>query len=104
MAGLALFPRRIIHFGRQEHIFIALLGLASGVVKMDINDGIIFKGAKVYGINGRKMYDTWYKMEALLLGGLDVRPLITHEFAVGDFIEAFELVLAGSREKVLLNF
>ncbi len=80
----------------------SLLGLAPGPVEMDINDGIIFKGARVYGINGRRMYDTWYKMEALLTSGLDVQPLITHSFPMEDFAEAFELVLSGSCGKVIL--
>jgi len=82
--------------------WISLLGITDGDVRLDINDGLIFKGARLYGINGRLMFDTWYKMEALLKTGLDLQPLITHSFSFEEFEEAFELVLSGSCGKVIL--
>lgn len=80
----------------------ALLGLPSKPVELDLSDGIIFKGATVYGINGRRMYETWYQMQALLRGGLDLTPMITHRFKFEDFEEAFELAVSGNSGKIIL--
>jgi len=82
--------------------WVSLLGLPSNPVEVDLNDGIIFKGAKVYGINGRRMFDTWYEMQALLRAGLDLTPLITHRFKFEDFQEAFELAVSGNSGKIIL--
>jgi threonine 3-dehydrogenase len=79
----------------------SLLGIPSDSMEIDL-DTIIFKGVTVYGINGRQMWDTWYKMNSLLKGGLDLQPLITHRFAFEDFEKAFELVLSGNCGKVIL--
>lgn len=81
----------------------ALLGITpTKKVEIDLNDGIIFKGAKVYGINGRLMYKTWYKMQALLRAGLDLTPMITHRFKLEEFEEAFELAASGNSGKIIL--
>ena len=80
----------------------ALLGLPSKPVEIDLADGIIFKGAKVYGINGRRMYETWYQMQALLRAGLDLTPLITHRFKFEEFEEAFALAISGNSVKIIL--
>lgn len=80
----------------------ALLGLPSKPVELDLSDGIIFKGATVYGINGRRMYETWYQMQALLRGGLDLTPMITHRYKFEDFEEAFELAISGNSGKIIL--
>ncbi|MTI96969.1 MAG: L-threonine 3-dehydrogenase [Firmicutes bacterium] len=81
----------------------ALLGITPGkTVDIDLNDGIIFKGATVYGINGRKMYHTWYKMQALLRAGLDLTPMITHRFKFEEFEKAFELASSGKSGKIIL--
>ena len=80
----------------------ALLGLPSKPVEVDLADGIIFKGAKVYGINGRKMYETWYQMQALLRAGLDLTPMITHRFKFEEFEEAFALAASGNSGKIIL--
>ena len=80
----------------------ALLGLPSKPVEVDLADGIIFKGATVYGINGRRMYETWYQMQALLRAGLDLTPLITHRFKFEEFEEAFALAISGNSGKIIL--
>ena len=82
--------------------WVSLLGLPSKPVEVDLADGIIFKGATVYGINGRQMYDTWYKMQALLRAGLDLTPMITHKFKFEDFEEAFALAASGNSGKIIL--
>jgi threonine 3-dehydrogenase len=69
-----------------------MFGIPPDSVKIDINSYIIFKGATVYGINGRKMFETWYQMSALLSGGMiDPSPAITHRFPFSDFLKAIDI-------------
>ncbi len=82
----------------------ALLGLPAKSVDFDFNKHIIFKGCTVLGINGRKMWDTWYQMEQLLLSGkLELDEIITHEFPIEEFEKAFETMISGDGIKVLMN-
>tara|TARA_R110002072_G_scaffold42064_9_gene117814 strand:+ start:100287 stop:101378 length:1092 start_codon:yes stop_codon:yes gene_type:complete len=82
----------------------ALLGLPARSVDFDFNAHIIFKGCTVLGINGRKMWDTWYQMEQLLLSGkLELDDIITHEFPLKDFETAFETMITGEGIKVLMH-
>ena len=83
---------------------IALLGIPSThVVPIDWND-IIFKGLTLKGIYGRRMFETWYKMTTMLQTGLDVTPVITHEYPAADFEQAFATLEAGECGKVLLDW
>jgi threonine 3-dehydrogenase len=50
------------------------------------------------------MFETWYKMTALVQGGMDITPIITHRLAVADFQEGFELMAAGKSGKIILNW
>ena len=69
-----------------------MFGLPPQPVTLDISNYIIFKGATVIGINGRKMFETWYEMSGLLNSGLvDPSPVITHRFPFQDFLKSFEL-------------
>jgi threonine 3-dehydrogenase len=70
---------------------VALLGIPSRPMELDLADAIVFKGATVRGINGRKMFGTWYKAMALLEAGLDVSPIITAQFKLDEFHQAMEL-------------
>ncbi|HEX5236184.1 MAG TPA: L-threonine 3-dehydrogenase [Silvibacterium sp.] len=82
---------------------VSLLGLPSRPVEIDFARDIIFKGATVQGINGRKMYETWYQMEALLKAGkLDLSPVITHRLPLEKFAEGMELLRSGEASKILL--
>jgi len=82
----------------------ALLGLPAKDVTFDFNQNIIFKGCTVLGINGRKMWETWYQAEALLLSGrLDLEPIVTHEYPLEQYEQAFETMISGEGIKVLLN-
>jgi threonine 3-dehydrogenase len=82
---------------------VALLGLTSADLSFNLDDHIIFKGASVHGIVGRKLWDTWYKMRGLLRSGaIDLAPLITHRFALDDFEKAFELMATGECGKVVM--
>ncbi len=82
----------------------ALLGLPARSVDFDFNANIIFKGCTVLGINGRRMWETWYQMEDLLLSGrLELDEIITHEFPIERYEEAFKTMISGEGIKVLLD-
>jgi len=82
----------------------ALLGLPTEPISFDLPNDIIFKGAKVLGINGRRMFDTWYQMERFLLAGrLDLEPIITHQLELADFDHGFKLMQSGEAIKVVLK-
>ncbi len=82
---------------------VSLLGIPSRPVELDLARAIIFKGAIVQGINGRKMYETWFQMEALLkTGRLDLSPVITHRLPMSDFAHGMELLKSGEASKILL--
>ena len=72
-------------------------------VTLDLND-VIFKGLSMQGIYGRRIFETWYKMAAMLQSGLDVSGIITHRFPVEQYEEAFDLVASGECGKVLLDW
>ena len=83
---------------------VALLGIPSKPIEIDVAREIIFRGATVQGINGRWIYETWYRMEALLLSGaLDIRPVITHTLGWEDFDRAVELQRSGKAGKIVLK-
>ena len=82
---------------------IALLGIAPTEFAVDWNQ-IIFKMLNVKGIYGREMYETWYKMIALVQSGLDVSGLITHRIHVDDFAEGFAAMLSGEAGKVVMDW
>jgi threonine dehydrogenase-like Zn-dependent dehydrogenase len=54
-----------------------VLGIPAGPMTLDIND-VIFKGLEIQGIYGRRIFETWYKMAAMLQSGLDVSGIVTH--------------------------
>jgi threonine 3-dehydrogenase len=83
----------------------ALLGLPSGPVTLNLTDRIIFKGITVLGINGRRMFETWYQAEALVKSGrVDPRAVITHVLPYTEFDKAFELMEKGEAVKIVLDF
>jgi threonine 3-dehydrogenase len=82
----------------------SLLGLPSRPFELDIANAIIFKGATVHGINGRKMYETWFQAEALMRNpGIDVSAVITHRLPLAKFDEAMKLLESGEASKILLQ-
>ncbi len=82
---------------------IALLGIPPGEITIDIVQ-IILKGLKLKGIYGREMFETWYKMAAMLQSNLDISGVITHRFHVDDYKEAFAVMGSGQSGKVILNW
>ena len=82
----------------------ALLGIPSDDVSLDLSKLIIFRGATVLGINGRKMFETWYQMENLILSGqLELDPIITHEIEMKDFEDGFKMMQSGEAIKVVMK-
>jgi threonine 3-dehydrogenase len=65
---------------------------------------VVFKGLVLKGIYGREMYETWYKMIAMLQGGLDVTPVLTHRFPVAEFQRGFDVMRSGQSGKVVLEW
>lgn len=82
---------------------IALLGIPPQEVAIDWNK-VIFKGLIIKGIYGREMYETWYKMMALVQSGLDISPVITHRLPIDDFQKGFDAMASGQCGKVILNW
>ncbi|HKQ49080.1 MAG TPA: L-threonine 3-dehydrogenase [Phycisphaerae bacterium] len=83
---------------------MAILGLPKEDVPINFNDHVIFKGARIIGINGRRMFETWYQMEDLILSGrVRLDPIITHRIPLKDFERGFKLMQAGEAIKVILN-
>lgn len=90
---------RTLHHGGS----VAMLGIPSTEVAIDWND-VILKGLTIKGIYGRQMFETWYKMAALLQSGLKVRPVITHRFPYTDYQRAFEIMGKGQSGKVVMDW
>ena len=82
---------------------VALLGIPPANTAIDWNQ-IIFKGLEIRGIYGREMFETWYKMVAMLQSGLDLSPIITHRFPVDEYQSAFATLLSGSSGKIILDW
>ncbi|HMU17289.1 L-threonine 3-dehydrogenase [Thauera sp.] len=82
---------------------IALLGIPPSNTAIDWNQ-VIFKGLEIKGIYGREMFETWYKMVAMLQSGLDLSPIITHHYPVEEFKAGFETMLSGNSGKVILDW
>jgi threonine 3-dehydrogenase len=82
---------------------VALLGIPSQAPVIDW-DKVIFNMLTIKGIYGREMYETWYKMTAMLESGLDIRPAITHRFPYTEFEKGFEVMMSGQSGKVILDW
>lgn len=81
---------------------MALLGLLPDGAGIEWSR-VIFKGLFIKGVYGREIFETWYKMQTMLLSGLDISPVITHRFRFDDFEKGFEAMLSGESGKVILN-
>jgi len=82
---------------------VAMLGIPPNETSIDWNQ-VIFKGLVIKGIYGREMFETWYKMIAMLQSGLDISPVITHRFPVDDYQHAFQIMASGQSGKVILDW
>jgi len=82
---------------------IAMLGIPPDDTAIDWTR-VIFKGLVIKGIYGREMFETWYKMIAMIQGGLDLTPMITHRFDVAEYLEGFKTMASGNSGKVVLSW
>ncbi len=83
----------------------ALLGLPGRPIEFDLANEVIFKAATVIGVNGRRMFETWYQMQELLLSGrLELDQIITHELPMEEFAKGFALMQSGEGIKIVLDY
>ncbi|MDH5451836.1 MAG: L-threonine 3-dehydrogenase [Paracoccaceae bacterium] len=82
---------------------IAMLGIPPGKSPVDWSR-IVFKAITIKGVYGREIFETWYKMIAMLQNGLDVKRVITHRFGVDDFEAGFAAMKSGQSGKVVLDW
>jgi threonine 3-dehydrogenase len=82
---------------------VSLLGTHTRPASIDLSEEVIFKGLRVYGITGRRLFETWYRTAALLEEGLDLTPVITHRLPLSAYREAFDLVASGHGGKIVLQ-
>jgi threonine 3-dehydrogenase len=82
---------------------IALLGLLPNNTAINW-EKVIFNGLNLKGIYGREMFETWYKMQAMVQSGLDITPIITHRFSYKDFEQGFEIMKSGDSGKIILDW
>ena len=82
---------------------VAILGIMPDEASIDWK-WVVFKGLELKGIYGREMFETWYKMTAMLQSGLDISPIITHHFPIDEFQQGFDIMRSGNSGKVILNW
>jgi threonine 3-dehydrogenase len=95
------FQEMIAHMNHAGKI--ALLGFLPPQTQIDWSQ-VIMKGLTIKGVYGREMYDTWYKMVAMLQSGLNILPAITHEYGIDDYEKAFNTMHSGQSGKVIMNW
>lgn len=82
---------------------VSMLGLPTRPLQLDVAEEIVFKGAQVHGIVGRRMYETWQQTAGFLASGqVDLTPMITHRFSLEDYEQAFAQMMSGKSGKVVL--
>ena len=82
---------------------VSLLGIFPEPVAIPW-DLVIFKGLILKGIYGREMFETWYKMSSMIRAGLDISPIITHQFHYTEYETAFQTMISGQSGKVVLDW
>jgi threonine 3-dehydrogenase len=82
---------------------VSLMGLPLGGVSLDITEDVIVKGARIFGVSGRKIFGTWLTLNALLVSGrLNIEALITHRYPLQNFESGIKLMESGNCGKVIL--
>ncbi|MDZ7815418.1 MAG: zinc-binding dehydrogenase [Planctomycetota bacterium] len=78
---------------------ISAFGIPGGPIEIDYANGVVFKGSRILGINGRIMYDTWFQMAGLLdSGALDPTPIVTHQIKLEEFQKGFDAMNSSDRK------
>jgi threonine 3-dehydrogenase len=96
-AAVHLCFRQVKNAGR-----VVLFGIPSAPVPIDLANEVIFKGVRIQGVTGRRLFDTWYRLGGLFRAGLDIRPIVTHTLPLEQFERGFELMHSGQCGKVVL--
>lgn len=82
---------------------ISMLGIPSKPIELDLANDVVFKGVSVYGVTGRRIYDTWHEVKALIDKGLlHLDDIITHTFPLKDIEKASEIMGSGNSGKIVL--
>ena len=81
---------------------VSLFGISAIPISFDITNEIIFKGIRVFGVTGRKLFQTWYRLTGLLKAGLNIKPVLTHTLPMERFAEGFDLIAKGQCGKIVL--
>ncbi len=82
---------------------VSMLGLPSNEMRIDWNR-VVFNMLTIKGIYGREMYESWYKMAVMIQNGLDLSPVITHEYGIDEFQQGFDVMRSGQSGKVILDW
>jgi threonine 3-dehydrogenase len=82
---------------------IVYMGIPENDFSINWHD-IVFKSLTIKGLYGRRIFDTWYKMSAMIVHGLNIEPVITHHFGFEDFQKGFDVMLSGEAGKVVLDW
>ncbi len=83
---------------------VHLLGLYSNSVTVNLSDDVIMRGVTLYGITGRRMFETWYQMGGILKSQhMNLKPLVTHRFPLDDYEKALEVVRSRQCGKVVFD-
>jgi threonine 3-dehydrogenase len=83
---------------------VQLLGIPAGQVPLDLAREVIFKGLTIYGVVGRRLYETWHQMRRYVTAGLfDPRPVITHRFPLTEIDAALAAIRSGDAGKIILE-
>ncbi|MDX2095841.1 MAG: L-threonine 3-dehydrogenase [Alphaproteobacteria bacterium] len=97
-AALTMMIETMAHGGK-----IAMLGIQPDKTGIDW-DAVVFKGLTLKGIYGRQMFETWYKLTAMIQSGMEIGPVITHRFPYTDFQQGFDVMRSGKSGKVVLDW
>jgi threonine 3-dehydrogenase len=81
---------------------VTLFGIPEAPVSFDMTNEIIFKGIRVFGVTGRKLFKTWYCLAGLFRAGLNITPVVTHTLPMERFAEGFDLIAKGQCGKIVL--
>jgi threonine 3-dehydrogenase len=83
---------------------MSMLGIPSKDIDLDVAEDIVFKGAQVYGVVGRRIYDTWHEVKRLIDHDLlDLEMLITHTYPMSQIEEAMEIMGSGNCGKIVID-
>ncbi len=84
---------------------ISLLGIPHKKISIDFAENIIFKGIRIYGITGRRIFHTWYQTTAFLASGkVDLTPIITHQLKIDEIEKGMQLLIKKEAAKIVMEF